>query len=358
VQNDCGSDTLCEIVDARCPAISLSPVQLSPETECLVGPDDQTFEVWNSSGGILGYTITDNVPWLVCTPSGGTSAGEHDTITVTYDTAGLDAGYHAATITVADPLALNSPQTVNVSLTVVPTLTVEAVPPEAGSVSGAGTYDIGEVVEVWATSNACWAFDHWEGDASGSVNPTLVTMDGCKTVQAHFVPLTYELTAQIDPPGAGWVDGTGTHDCGDTVEIEAHAHPFSSFSHWSGDASGSANPTQVSMDSNKTVTAHFVSSLSSITPIYPGNGAAIYQAPTFTWTWDAGANNVFRIVLWSAGRFYYSPTTANNSWTMDSYLWNRVPSGTYIYWAVQGADLNHEPLTIITSDEIRWFYKY
>ena len=102
------------------PAICLDPNELTPA--CNHGEDapDQTFEVWNcgTPTTTLSYTISDDVGWLECDPNGGTSTGEHDTITVHYTTAGLDVGQHTATITVSDPNAINDPQGIAVTLTV------------------------------------------------------------------------------------------------------------------------------------------------------------------------------------------------------------------------------------------------
>jgi hypothetical protein len=75
--------------------------------------------VWNSGGGTLDYSISDNRNWLSVSPSSGTSTGEHDTITVNYSTSGLAAGSYSATITISDPNADNSPRTIGVSLTIV-----------------------------------------------------------------------------------------------------------------------------------------------------------------------------------------------------------------------------------------------
>ena len=100
------------------PVISRSPTSLSTSTDEGTNASDQTLEVWNSGGGTLDYTITDDVGWLSLSPTSGTSTGEHDTITVTYDTSGLSAGNYSATITISDSSASNSPQTIPLSLTV------------------------------------------------------------------------------------------------------------------------------------------------------------------------------------------------------------------------------------------------
>lgn len=82
-------------------------------------PPDDTINVWNaSSSGRLEYTITDNVGWLEVSPASGDSIGEVDAVTVSYNTGSLSVGNHAALITISDPDADNSPQTVSVNVTV------------------------------------------------------------------------------------------------------------------------------------------------------------------------------------------------------------------------------------------------
>ena len=78
----------------------------------------QSLEIWNCNIGTLSYEITDDVEWLDCQPSSGTSTGEVDTITCAYTTGALEPGEYGATVTISDPAAENTPQTVSVSLTV------------------------------------------------------------------------------------------------------------------------------------------------------------------------------------------------------------------------------------------------
>ena len=59
---------------------------------------ETTFEIWNAGGGILDYTLSDNVSWLTVSPTSGFSIGEHNTITVEIDTNELSAGSHEADI--------------------------------------------------------------------------------------------------------------------------------------------------------------------------------------------------------------------------------------------------------------------
>ena len=101
------------------PTLSVSVTSLS--VSCPVGEDEvsRSFDVWNSGGGTLTYRIRDNAEWLETSPSDGTSAGERDTINVTFDAEDAGAGTYTATITVTSPNGTGSPKTIPVTLTVI-----------------------------------------------------------------------------------------------------------------------------------------------------------------------------------------------------------------------------------------------
>jgi len=61
--------------------------------------------------------VTDDAAWLTCSPTSGIGNG---VVTVSVDPTGLSAGTYTATITVSSTTATNSPQTVNVTLNVIP----------------------------------------------------------------------------------------------------------------------------------------------------------------------------------------------------------------------------------------------
>jgi hypothetical protein len=51
-------------------------------------------------------------------------------------------------------------------------------------------YSYGETVELTATADEFWQFDHWEGDLTGSTNPDDITMDADKAVTAVFTEIS------------------------------------------------------------------------------------------------------------------------------------------------------------------------
>lgn len=100
------------------PSIARDPSELT--NSILVGEtaSSQSFDVWNSGPDTLNYTLSDNAGWLSCSPASGSSTGEHDVISVAYNTASLTAGSYSARITITATGAANSPQILPVSLTV------------------------------------------------------------------------------------------------------------------------------------------------------------------------------------------------------------------------------------------------
>src|SRR3990170_3984454 len=120
------------------PSISLTPASLSASAAQGSNASSQSFQVRNSGGGTLSYTISDSATWLSLTPTSGTSTGEQDTITVNYATSGLSAGTYSATITVTASGATNSPQTIPVSLTIsaLPSISVSPASLSASAAQG------------------------------------------------------------------------------------------------------------------------------------------------------------------------------------------------------------------------------
>ncbi|MBT8037962.1 MAG: M6 family metalloprotease domain-containing protein, partial [Verrucomicrobiae bacterium] len=97
--------------------INLSEASLS-ETLVAGGTSDKIFEIRNTGGGTLSYSLSDDVDWLTLSQSSGTVAAEVDTIYATFDTGSLSPDTYNGTITVTSTSATNSPLTLPVSFTV------------------------------------------------------------------------------------------------------------------------------------------------------------------------------------------------------------------------------------------------
>ncbi len=162
-------------------------------------------------------------------------------------------------------LTMNGPRTVQAVFVAIPFYALQTSVVGGGSISvnpPNGPYLSNSVVTLTATAAANWAFDHWTGDASGSANPLSVTMNGPRTVQAVFVRTAYLLTATT--PGGGGVTVNGQiiapatpYSVGSVVNLAAAASNGWSFVGWQGDATGTTNPLNLTMDQDRSVLGIF-----------------------------------------------------------------------------------------------------
>ena len=91
-------------------------------------PASQTFTVQNTGGGTLNFLIANSQPWLIVSPSQGTSSGALVTITVSVNTAGLLQATYSDDIRITDQGSNPaSPATIHVTLTVTNSSTPAAV---------------------------------------------------------------------------------------------------------------------------------------------------------------------------------------------------------------------------------------
>jgi len=134
-------------------------------------------------------------------------------------------------------------------------------------------YHYGEVIQLTANPVIGWSFNHWTGDLIGSANPASLTITGNMSVDATFTQDQYTLSITIN--GGGNVtknpDQT-TYTYGTNVTLTANANIGWTFASWSGDASGSINPTTVNMTGNKGVTVTFTQNTYTLTVNTAGQG--------------------------------------------------------------------------------------
>lgn len=139
-------------------------------------------------------------------------------------------------------------------------LSATAFPNGGGNISpSSGTYDAGKQVTLIATPAQYYKFNGWSGDVSGNSDHLTITVDSSKQVIASFVKLTTTLQSQVDPPGGGTIDpSVGTFEAGLQVKVTATPSKGYRFDHWGGAVTGTANPTDILMNSDKTVAAYFI----------------------------------------------------------------------------------------------------
>ena len=87
---------------------------------------------------------------------------------------------------------------------------------------------------------------------------TFYFVDSNHTIIVKFDLNKYTLTIDIDGEGTVYINPNKTfYSHGETVQLSATPNDGWRFSHWSGDLNGSANPATITVNSNKTITAHF-----------------------------------------------------------------------------------------------------
>jgi len=152
-------------------------------------------------------------------------------------------------------------------------LNIYVDPAGGGSVTtdpAGDNYSTGTEVTLTATPEAGYTFDHWSGDLSGSVNPAGITMDSERWITACFAPIImYTIDVTVDTPDGGTVEISqpGPYASGTEVTLTATPADGYCFSQWSGDVSGDTSQVNVTitMDSDKTVNAHFAPSTFTLT---------------------------------------------------------------------------------------------
>ena len=148
-------------------------------------------------------------------------------------------------------------------------------------------YEYGTIVELTAVPDTGWSFSHWEGNLTGNENPEYITIDEDKIVTANFSINHYTLTINIEGQGAVEKDpDLESYPYGTTVELTAVPEDAWAFSHWSGDLTGSNNPEYITMDENKSITAHFTQNEYTLTVNVIGNGTVLKDPDQATYPYE------------------------------------------------------------------------
>src|SRR6185436_3746541 len=156
-------------------------------------------------------------------------------------------------------LTMSANRTVTATFVQARTLTVNVV--GSGTVTKSPnltSYPNGSTVQLTPVPAAGWLFSGWSGALTGSANPANLVMDADKTVTATFVQAR---TLTVTTSGTGTVAKSPdltSYPNGSTVQLTATPGAGWLFSAWSGALTGSANPANLTMDANKSVTATFV----------------------------------------------------------------------------------------------------
>lgn len=122
-----------------------------------------------------------------------------------------------------------------VVMTEIPYIINVSVNPEiGGTVSGDGGYTEGKLVTLTATPNTGYNFINWtEGSSTLSTNPVYsfnATRD--REIVANFELKVYEITAVTSPENAGFINGTGLYNHGQSVNLSVSSNAGFRFINW------------------------------------------------------------------------------------------------------------------------------
>lgn len=133
------------------------------------------------------------------------------------------------------------------------TITVTSDHPGWGNVSGGGTFQIHDTIQIEATAYMGFEFYGWsDGDTN---NPRTIIVDQDMEIQGMFRVQQCLIKTQVTPEGTGVVEGGGTYDYGSTIHLMARANQGCYFITWTDGVIG--NPRSVFVEGNATYTAEF-----------------------------------------------------------------------------------------------------
>lgn len=105
------------------PTIGLNPTNLAFSVTQGDANPVHTVDISNAGNGAFDWSVSSTAPWLVFSPSSGSSGDAPTAFTARANLSGLAAGTYSGTITIVGVDAVNSPQVVPVTLIIAPTAT-------------------------------------------------------------------------------------------------------------------------------------------------------------------------------------------------------------------------------------------
>ena len=196
----------------------------------------------------------------------------------------------------------NAPHTATAHYTPVITYTLTITATTGGTTNpapGTHTYSSGTTVDVTATPNAGYRFDHWvlNGSDAGSTNPISLLMDRNRSLQAVFAE-THTLTIGVSQGGTtNPAPGTYTYQTPTDVSVTATPYAGYRLDYWlyNNNNIGSQNTVTVHVGSSHTLKAVFV--LSCPSPVGGYSISLIKQTPVSHMTAYTMLIALFGVVL-------------------------------------------------------------
>ena len=194
------------------------------------------------------------------------------------------------------------------------TISASANPQAGGSVSGAGTYNRGDICTLIATANSGYTFTKWTKNGQQvSTNATYsFTVNGNASYVAYFTQQTtsYTITATANPTNGGTVTGAGTYTSGSTATLTATANNGYVFTSWT--RNGSVVSTNASYSFTVTGNESYVANFSTI--------------PSDPFTVTVVANNDNFGTVSGGGEYYYGTSCTVTATPADGYMFTNWTS--------------------------------
>lgn len=191
----------------------------------------------------------------------------------------------------------------------VATVTAVANPANAGTVTGGGVYDIGDVCTLTATPISVYLFVNWTVNGQEvSTEPSIsFTVTENVTYVAHFTRRSFDINAVASPAQGGEVTGAGTYEYSTLCTLTATPNEGYTFVHWTRGGVVSEEPEySFFVTQNATYTAVFaIQSFEIAASVNPANGGTIIGAGTYnygeTCTLSVALNDNYVFSRWMEG---------------------------------------------------------
>ena len=191
------------------------------------------------------------------------------------------------------------------------TISVSANPANGGTVTGGGTYQQGQSCTVSATANNGYTFTNWTENGnvvSNNANYTF-TVNGNRTLVAHFTQQNYTINVSANPTLGGTVTGGGAFHYGDNCIVTATANNGYTFTNWT----EGGNVVSTNANYSFTVT---------------GNRTLVANFTAQTYTINAVANPNYGGTVSGGGNFNYGQSCTLTATPAANY--------TFVNWTKQG----------------------